>query len=78
MPDAKAIALYVRPEFENPAVETAVVGDIERRSQERFSWPHSGIKAAHGKTRSVQKISRKRTNFTQAQNRYGIQRAFLE
>ena len=31
MPDAKAIALYVRPEFENPAVETAVVGDIERR-----------------------------------------------
>ena len=31
MPDVKAAALYVRPEFENPAVETAVVGDIERR-----------------------------------------------
>ncbi|MCG8545150.1 MAG: ABC transporter permease [Alphaproteobacteria bacterium] len=31
MPDARSVALYVRPEFENPAVETAVVGDIERR-----------------------------------------------
>ncbi|MGB0554207.1 MAG: ABC transporter permease [Alphaproteobacteria bacterium] len=33
------VALYVRPEFENPAVEEAVVGDIERRLSlwERFS-----------------------------------------
>ena len=31
MPDGKAAAIYIRPEFENPAVETAVVGDIERR-----------------------------------------------
>lgn len=31
MADVKAISLYIRPEFENPAVETAVVGDIERR-----------------------------------------------
>jgi len=31
MPDANAVALYVRPEFENPGIEEAVVGDIERR-----------------------------------------------
>jgi NitT/TauT family transport system permease protein len=31
MADDRSVALYVRPEFENPAVETAVVGDIERR-----------------------------------------------
>lgn len=31
MADVKAISLFIRPEFENPAVETAVVGDIERR-----------------------------------------------
>lgn len=31
MADVKAVSLYIRPEFENPAVETAVVGDIERR-----------------------------------------------
>ncbi len=31
MADVKAISLYIRPEFENPAVEKAVVGDIERR-----------------------------------------------
>jgi len=29
--DAKAVALYVRPEFENPDMKDAVVGDIERR-----------------------------------------------
>lgn len=31
MADDRSVALYVRPEFENPAVETAVVGDVERR-----------------------------------------------
>ena len=31
MRDARAAALYVRPEFENPNIEKAVVGDIERR-----------------------------------------------
>jgi len=31
MADVKAISLFIRPEFENPAVESAVVGDIERR-----------------------------------------------
>jgi len=31
MADVKAVSLYIRPEFENPAVEEAVVGDIERR-----------------------------------------------
>ncbi len=31
MPSETALALHVRPEFENPDVEKAVVGDIERR-----------------------------------------------
>ncbi len=31
MADVKAISLYIRPEFENPAIEKAVIGDIERR-----------------------------------------------
>lgn len=31
MADVKAISLYIRPEFENPGIEEAVVGDIERR-----------------------------------------------
>ena len=31
MSEIKAISLFVRPEFENSGIETAVVGDIERR-----------------------------------------------
>jgi len=31
MPEARAVALQIRPEFENAAIEKAVVGDIQRR-----------------------------------------------
>jgi NitT/TauT family transport system permease protein len=31
MPDDKAVALYIRPEFESTGIERAVIGDIERR-----------------------------------------------
>lgn len=31
MPSGNHVALYHRPEYENPAIEAAVIGDIERR-----------------------------------------------
>lgn len=31
MPDTKVVTLHMRPEFENPGIEKAVIGDIERR-----------------------------------------------